>query len=52
MAENYVNGFHGMREFHGTFGDLMDGSRNYAERGISDVPGTLHFWMRIADAEV
>jgi hypothetical protein len=35
-----------------TQGDLMDGSRSYAAKGEEDTPGTLHFWLRIADAEV
>ena len=35
-----------------TQGDLMDGSRSYAAKGDGDTPGTLHFWLRIADAEV
>ena len=35
-----------------TQGDLMDGSRSYAAKGESDTPGTLHFWLRIADTEV
>lgn len=35
-----------------TQGDLMDGSRSYAAKGSGDTPGTLHFWMRIADTEV
>jgi hypothetical protein len=35
-----------------TQGDLMDGVRNYAAKTEEDTPGTLHFWMRIADAEV
>ena len=34
-----------------TQGDLMDGSRSYAAVG-SNTPGTLHFWLRIADTEV
>lgn len=33
-------------------GDLMDGSRSYAELGSGDTPGTMHFWLRIADTEV
>lgn len=32
-----------------TQGDLMDGARSYAAKGESDTPGTLHFWLRIAD---
>lgn len=35
-----------------TQGDLMDGSRSYAEKAEGDTPGTLHFWLRIADTEV
>lgn len=35
-----------------TYGDLIDGTRSYAELQEGDEPGTLHFWMRIADAEV
>ena len=35
-----------------TQGDLMDGARSYAAKTESDTPGTLHFWMRIADTEV
>ena len=35
-----------------TQGDLMDGSRNYAAKGESDTPGTLHFWLRLANTEV
>ena len=35
-----------------TQGDLMDGSRSYAEKEEEDVPGTIHFWLRIADTEV
>lgn len=34
-----------------TQGDLMDGSRSYTAAGESDTPGTLHFWLRIADTE-
>jgi hypothetical protein len=34
-----------------TYGDLMSGARNYAAVG-SDDPGTIHFWMRINNAEV
>lgn len=33
-------------------GDLVNGSRSYAAVGTGDVPGTLHFWLRIADTEV
>ena len=35
-----------------TQGDLMDGARSYAEKGSEDTPGTIHFWLRIADTEV
>ena len=35
-----------------TWGDLEDGARSYAEITESDTPGTLHFWLRIADTEV
>lgn len=35
-----------------TQGDLIDGTRNYAAIETGDTPGTLHFWMRIADTEV
>ena len=35
-----------------TYGDLMDGSRSYEAVVEGDVPGTLHFWLRIADTEV
>ena len=35
-----------------TQGDLMDGSRSYAAVEEGDTPGTLHFWLRIADTEV
>lgn len=34
-----------------TYGDLMSGARNYAAVGLDD-PGTIHFWMRINNAEV
>ena len=33
MADNFVNGFHGMREFHGTFGDLMDTANRTGDSG-------------------
>ena len=33
-------------------GDLMDGSRSYAAKSENDTPGTIHFWLRIADTEV
>lgn len=35
-----------------THGDLMDGSRSYADKTSGDTPGTLHFWRRIENAEV
>lgn len=35
-----------------TQGDLIDGTRNYTAIETGDTPGTLHFWMRIADTEV
>ena len=35
-----------------THGDLMDGPRSYREKADGDTAGSLHFWMRIADAEV
>lgn len=35
-----------------TWGDLEDGSRSYQTKGENDTPGTLHFWLRIADTEV
>lgn len=35
-----------------TNGDLMDGTRSYSELTESDTPGSIHFWLRIADAEV
>jgi hypothetical protein len=34
-----------------TYGDLMSGARNYESVG-EDEPGTVHFWLRIADTEV
>lgn len=34
-----------------TYGDLMSGARDYADVG-DETPGTVHFWLRIADAEV
>lgn len=34
-----------------TWGDLEDGARSYKNKGSGDTPGTLHFWLRIADAE-
>lgn len=33
-------------------GDLIDGSRSYAEKGENESSGSLHFWLRIADTEV
>lgn len=35
-----------------TWGDLEDGSRSYQAKGADDTPGTVHFWLRIADTEV
>ena len=35
-----------------THGDLMDGFRSYAELETGEESGTLHFWKRIANAEV
>lgn len=35
-----------------TQGDLIDGMRSYANIGSGDTPGTIHFWLRIADSEV
>jgi hypothetical protein len=35
-----------------TQGDLMDGFRSYAAKKDGDTPGTLHFWLRLSDAEV
>ena len=32
-------------------GDLINGSRSYAAKGSGDTPGTIHFWLRIADTE-
>ena len=32
-------------------GDLINGSRSYAAVGSGDTPGTIHFWLRIADTE-
>lgn len=34
-----------------TYGDLMSGARDYAEVG-TETPGTVHFWLRLADTEV
>ena len=34
-----------------TQGDLMDGIRNYAALESGDTPGTIHFWLRLEDAE-
>ena len=34
-----------------TQGNLIDGARNYAAKGSGDTPGTIHFWLRIADTE-
>ena len=35
-----------------TWGDLEDGSRSYKTKDSGDEPGTIHFWLRIADTEV
>lgn len=35
-----------------TWGDLEDGARSYIAKGENDTPGTIHFWLRIADTEV
>lgn len=35
-----------------TWGDIQNGARSYTEKGETDTPGTLHFWLRIADSEV
>ena len=35
-----------------TWGDLEDGFRSYQAKGETDTPGTLHFWLRVADSEV
>ena len=35
-----------------TQGDLMDGTRNYAALESGDTAGTIHFWLRLEDAEV
>lgn len=32
-----------------TWGDVEDGARSYAAKGANDTPGTVHFWLRIAD---
>ena len=32
--------------------DLIHGQRRYVEKGVNDDAGSLHFWLRIADAEV
>ena len=32
-------------------GDLINGSRSYSAKGSGDTPGTIHFWLRIADTE-
>lgn len=34
-----------------TYGDLMSGARDYTAVG-EKTPGTVHFWLRIADTEV
>lgn len=35
-----------------TWGDIQNGARSYTEKEETDTPGTLHFWLRIADSEV
>ncbi len=35
-----------------TWGDIQYGARSYTVKSENDVPGTLHFWLRIADTEV
>ena len=35
-----------------TWGDLEDGARSYKTKDSGDTPGTIHFWLRIADSEV
>ena len=32
--------------------DLTNGSRSYEAKGESDTPGSVHFWLRVADTEV
>lgn len=39
-------------KFPVTQGDLMDGFRSYQNVASGDTPGTIHFWLRIADTEV
>ena len=34
-----------------TWGDVLNGSRSYAAKTEEDTPGTVHFWLRIADTE-
>ena len=34
-----------------TYGDLMSGARSYSAVG-AETPGTIHFWLRLPDAEV
>ena len=34
-----------------SYGDLVTGARSYGSVGLN-TPGTLHFWLRIADTEV
>lgn len=34
-----------------TYGDLMSGARDFTAVG-EETPGTVHFWLRIADTEV
>lgn len=32
-----------------TWGDVKNGARSYANKEAGDTPGTVHFWLRIAD---
>ena len=34
-----------------TWGDLEDGFRSFSPVATGDETGTLHFWLRLADAE-
>ena len=34
-----------------TWGDVLHGARSYQAKGSGDTPGTVHFWLRIADTE-
>lgn len=38
--------------FPATWGDVQNGSRSYVAKSENDVPGNVHFWLRIADTEV